>query len=276
MNVTHRSMDGHGLSQAIWNQFPKDEILFLHDRSCGFGFYDDFESFQATTLEGPYLILEGSGCTCEQVADTGNTSTTALGQVRLLLDGNSANDEVVLQRGRGLSAPFKLADHDLCFEARIAVSSVAANQTWAIGLGEVSMGATDGLFADVGSSVCALANKNFFGFVHLTAETTALDAAYKADGQTYQDGATKTKLNAIHTLVAATFVQVGFRYRARDKSISFAVDGVEIPAATLTASELDAVTFPDDVFLNAIFGAKDAVGTALSMYSDWWACAQAV
>lgn len=237
-----------------------------------FGFFDHFFAVPTTTLLSPYLKLIGTGCTVEQIAST----ATEKGIMKLALDGNADNDEVHLQWGRGIEAPFKLADKDLVFEARIAVSAItAAKWDIAVGLGEVGMGATDALFAD--SS--ALADKNFLGFVKLAAEGAAWDAAYKADGQTYQNGATKTKLDSLHTMVADTYVKLGFRYRAHPKTVEWYVNnrmpGGTITPARLTATEIDAATFPDDVFLAPIIGAKDQAGdTALNLTIDWWACAQ--
>lgn len=237
-----------------------------------FGFFDDFHSFQATSNEGPYKILEGTGCTAEQIADT----ATEKGLIQLALDGNADNDEVVVQWGRGLGAPFKLADNDLAFECRLSISAItAAKWDIGVGLGEVSMSTTDLFFGDTSG----LADKNFLGFIHLAAEGAAIDGAYKADGQTYQDGATKTKLNALHTAVASTYVKLGIRYRAHPKTVEFYVNGSvpggNITPARLTATEIDAATFPDDVFLTPIIGAKDQAGdTALNVKLDWWACAQ--
>ena len=135
---------------------------------------------------------------------------------------------------------------------------------------------TDGLFVD---TTGALADKNFLGFNKLVAEAGAIDGAYKADGQTYQDGATKTKLNALHTAVANTFVKLGFRYQAHPKRLEFYVNGVLAGTgsapAILLGTELDAATFPDDVFLAPIIGAKDGAGNeAMDIKLDWWGCAQ--
>jgi len=282
MNVTFSVLDGYGLSGALWRKFPLDAIL-AGNRSVGFGFFDDFKSFHANSLDGQYLILEGANATVEQVACTGNTPTTGLGLVQLTTTGagsGGTDEEAVLQWGRGLCAPFKLVDHDLGFEARIMVSEItAAKWAWGIGLGEIGMGATDCLFVD---TTGALADKNFCGFNHLYAEAGAVDACYKADGQTYQDGATKTKLNALHTMVAGTFVKLGFRYFAHPKRLEFYVNGALTSAGTssessLTTAELDAATFPDDVFMAPIFGLKDIAGDD-SVYAqmDWWCCAQTV
>lgn len=242
-----------------------------------FGFFDDFMSFHAATLDGPYLMLEtggDGGITIEQVADT----AARKGIVRLTMDAGTNEDEAVLQWGRGLGAPFKLADKDLAFECCIAMSAITADK-WSIGvgLGEVGMGATDTLFVD---TTGALADKNFLGFVKLYAEAGVFDGAYKADGQTYQNGATKTKLDALATFTAdnTVYKKLGFRYRAHPKTLEWYVDGVmpggQTAPAKLTSTEIDAATFPDDVFLAPIIGAKGTTAAALTINMDWWACAQ--
>lgn len=237
------------------------------------GFFDDFHTFNATTLVGPYANLLTTGCTAALAADT----ASAKGVLALAVDGNAANDEAVLKWGGTLSAPFKLAEKDLAFECRLAVSAItAAKWSVAVGLGAADMITTDLLFVD---TTGALANKAFLGFNKLLAEAGVFDGAYKAVGQTYQDGATKTKLNALHTAVAATYVKLGFRYRAHPKTVEFYVNGAmpggNSAPARLTASEIDAATFPDDVFLAPFIGIKDIAGdTALTVSVDWWACAQ--
>lgn len=279
MLVTMDDFDSRLLSGRLWRGMappgamgPLGSVWETPSGNPAFGFFDNFLSFQASTLEGPYKILESAGCTIEQINDT----DTEKGLVQLALDGNADNDEAVLQWGRGLGAPFKLADKDLVFEARFSLSAItAAKWDIGLGLGEVGMGATDALFTDGG----ALADKNFLGFVHLAAEGAAFHGAYKADGQTYQDGGTKTKLNDIATCVADTYIKMGFRYRAHPKTVEWYVDNVRpgghIAPARLTAAEIDAATFPDDVLMAPIIGAKaQSSDTALNLKLDWWACAQ--
>lgn len=279
MLLTFDDFDSRMISGRLWKSFappaamgPLGTTWQTPSGNPAFGFFDNFHSFQASTLEGPYKILESSGCTVEQIADT----ATEKGLVQLALDGNADNDEAVLQWGRGLGAPFKLADKDLVFEARFSISAItAAKWDIGVGLGEVGMGSTDSLFGDTSG----LADKNFLGFVHLAAEGADFDGAYKADGQTYQDGGTKTKLNALATMVATTYVKFGFRYCAHPKKLEFFVNGAlpggNITPARLTTAELDAATFPDDVFLAPIIGTKDQAGdTALNLKLDWWGAAQ--
>lgn len=284
MHVHHTDISTRLLSPRLWRGFgaptnmnPLGSSYQTPSGNPAFGFFDDFLTFYATTLIGPYLTLEtggDGGVVVEQV----NCIAGAKGIVAITMDAGTQNDEGILQWGRGLGAPFKLADKDLAFECRFAVSAITAGeQSLALGLGEVGMGATDALFADGGA---ALANKNFLGFVSLDAEGGAWDGAYKADGKTYQDGATKTKLNALATFTAAatTYKKLGFRYRAHPKTVEWYVDGV-IPnsgTAKLTQAECDAATFPDDVFLAPIIGNKagDATPSAHVTNIDWWACAQ--
>lgn len=280
MHTHFEDISTRHFSPKLWRGFGAPTSLNPSGSSYGtpsgnpaFGFFDDFHTFNATTLVGPYANLLTAGCTAALAADT----ATEKGVLALAVDGNAANDEAVLKWGGTLSAPFKLADKDLAFECRLAVSAITASKwSWALGLGQADMITTDLLFVD---TTGALADKNFLGFNKLYAEGGAIDGAYKADGQTYQNGATKTKLDSLHTAVAATYVKLGFRYRAHPKTVEFYVNGTmpggNISPARLTATEIDAATFPDDVFLAPIVGIKDIAGdTALTVSLDWWACAQ--
>ena len=269
------------LSPKLWGDLAAPECMnptgsgyTAPSGNRAFGFFDDFLTFSETTLVGPYANLKGTGCTISKVADT----AAAKGILSMTLDGNADNDECVLKWGSTLSAPFYLANKDLAFECCLALSSItAAKHDIAIGLGQADMITTDLTFGDTSG----LADKNFCGFVKLAAEAGVFDGAYKADGQTYQDGATKTKLNALATFTASvtTYIKLGFRFKATQRMLEFYVNGV-VPGgnqapARLTASELDAATFPDDTFLAPIIALKDQGGdTALNVQVDWWACAQ--
>lgn len=245
-----------------------------------FGFFDNFHSFHATTLEGPYKFLKGASYTCEQIVDT----ATEKGILQLGCPGSTANGEAVLQWGRGLGAPFAFnVAKDLVFECRITVSAITAAK-WSIFAGLALADATDGagitdkLFADTtGALVTTFAGA---GFQHLQAEGAAWDGAYKAASQTAQDGSTKTKLDTLHTMVANTYVKLGFRYRAHPKKLEFFVNNVRpggfITPALLTATELAAATFPvSTIPMAPVIGIKDVAGdTAMNLKMDWWACAQ--
>lgn len=267
-------------SNKIWRDFGAPQNLSPSGSSYqspsgnqAFGFFDDFLTFNATSLVGPYMNLLSAGCTAALAADT----ATEKGVLALSIDGNAANDEAVIKWGGLLSAPFKLADKDLAFEARLSVSAItAAKWSWFIGLGQADMITTDLMFVD---STGAMADKNFLGYSHLQAEGAAIDGAYKVNGQTYQDGAVKTKLDTLHSAVANTYVKLGFRYHSNPRSVEWYVNGNvpggNITPARITASEIAAATFPKTSFLAPFIGIKDIAGNAaLTVNVDWWACAQ--
>lgn len=281
MHVLHEDMSTRMFSPRVWKGFAPPNSFAPHGSvesgasgNRAFGFFDDFLSFNETTLVGPYANLKGTGCTISKVADT----AAAKGILSMTLDGNADNDECVLKWGSTLSAPFYLANNDLAFECCLALSSItAAKHDIAIGLGQADMITTDLFLGDTSG----LADKNFCGFVKLAAAAGVFDAAYKADGQTYQDGSTKTKLNDLATFTASvtTYIKLGMRFRANPKTIEWYVNGVmpggNTSPAKLTASEVAAATFPNDTFLAPIIGLKDQAGdTALNVQVDWWACAQ--
>ena len=267
-------------SGRLWRQFaPPTSFGPLGGSSISqfgnpaFGFYDNFHSFHNTSAEGPYRIVVGAGCTVAQIADT----VTDKGLIQLAIDGNLANDEAILQWGRGLGAPFQLANNDLVFETRLRVSAItAARWSWAVGLAAVGAGATDGLFID---TTGLLVDTSFLGFSHLSAEGADVDGAFRNQGQAYQDGATRTKLNALVTLTANTFVKLGFRYRAVPQTVEWFVNGVlagtVAAPARLTQTEIRSALFPSSALLAPVIAIKDIAGnTALNMQVDWIACAQ--
>jgi hypothetical protein len=278
--VTYDELNvGYLPSGRLWRGFappmsfgPHGTTTIAQSGNPAFGFYDNFHTLHATSLDGPYLRFVSAGCTAEQIADT----ATEKGLVQLAIDGNAAHDAAILQWGRGLGAPFQLADNDLVFEARLAVSAItAAKWSWAIGLGQVNMGTLQGLFANGG----ALADANFIGFKKALAAGAAVTATYRAAGQATQSSATKTKLG-VGNVAANQYVKLGFRYRAVPRMVEFYVNnqlaGSAAAPAKLTAAELADATFPAKTALLApIIGIKDVGGdTALNIKVDWMACAQ--
>lgn len=280
MQTYFEDMSTRLFSPRVWRGFaaptafgPYGGVAVGGSGNPAFGFFDDFLAFDETTLVGPYANLVTAAGTLAKVADT----SAAKGLLSFTLVGDTAEDETILKWGSTLSAPFLLADNDLAFECCLSMSAItAAKWNIGVGLGQADMITTDLFFTDAD----ILADKNFCGFIKLAGEAGVFDGAYKADGQTYQDGATKTKLNALSTFTASvtTYVKLGMRYRAHPKTLEWYVDGAAlstIAPAKLTATEIDAATFPDDVQLAPIIGIKDSAGdTALNVQVDWVACAQ--
>lgn len=271
-------------SGRLWRGFapptsfaPTGSAAISQSGNPAFGFYDNFHSFHNTSAEGPYRIVVGAGCTVAQVADT----ATEKGLIRLSLDGNLANDEAILQWGRGLAAPFVATGNDLVFETRISISNAtSALSSFAFGLASVGAGATDGLIVD--GAPGALADTNFIGFQKLsTATGLQMSGAYRASGQAVQNGSTNTRLLNLSNPGANVYVKLGFRYRVVPQTVEWFVNGVlagtTAAPARLTTSQITAATFPSSAsaFMTPVFAIKDIAGTtAHSMAIDWVACAQ--
>ena len=287
MNITMSDFDSRLPSGTLWRGFAPPTLLLSGGSSApdqsgnpSFGFFDNFFTVPTTTLLSPYLKLTGTGCTVEQIVDT----ATEKGIMQLAVDGNAANDEAVLQWGRGISAPFEFnVAKDLVFECRLAVSAItAAKWSWFVELALADStngaGMTDRFFADTTGLLATTFSG--VGFQHLSAEGAAVDGAYKAASQTAQDGSTKTKLDSLHTLVADTYVKLGFRYRAHPKTVEYYVNGVRpggnLAPAMLTAAEIAAATFPtSSVPMAPVIGIKDIGGdTSFNIKLDWWGAAQ--
>ena len=159
--VTMPALDGNYLSGHLWRKFDKDGILGGGDLSRGSFVQDDFTNFGTTSLyDGHIILATGTGTTLAQIT----SEADAKGIVRLLLDGDAANDEAVLQCGAGIDVgAFKLANKDLCFESRVRVDAItAAKWSWFIGLatgGATGAAITDKMFAD--TTGCSLCNELF-------------------------------------------------------------------------------------------------------------------
>ncbi len=288
MNVTWDELDLYGLSGNLWSRFAPPVGGGFHQSASGnpaIGFFDHFLKFGGTSLHDGYILLATSGCSVAQIAtdwdetDADSKVDTGLGIVRLELDGGAQDDEAVLGWGAGLDVPFKLVGHDLCFEARVRLSLITANDcSWFVGLSEIGAAVTDALFDDASGNQCALASGlDHIGFQKLSGESTPVDGMYQAGGAKV-DGAVNTDLDSLHTLVAADFVKLGFRFQSVDNTLHWFVNGVEDTDAMLKIGDLTDTTFPDDEFMGPLVGIKDASsgGTAVNLDVDWWACAQAI
>jgi hypothetical protein len=126
------------------------------------------------------------------------------------------------------------------------------------------------------SDVLFVTTLDCVGFQHLAAESTALDAVYLAqDNGTAIDGSQDTDLDTVHTLVAATWVKLGFKFRAtRPRLLEWFVDGVEV--CQIEETSVAAAAFPDanDAWLQPTIGMRGVDATSATLDIDWWACAQ--
>lgn len=265
--------EGRIISPNIWAQIVRGAMT-PDGHNAARLIYDDFDCLVAgeavssnvatyITGSGGWTSYEDTGGAIAQIATDNN------GVITLTTD-TTDNDENWLGRGSATSVCAMVSDtaadaRFLAFEARFKVSAVASNCF--VGLGEEGLAAADSI-TDAG----ALADKDWIGFYALEADGDALKFGYKKSGQTIQNVAT------VHTLVADTYVNVGFVYdpdETADKKIKVYVNNAEKTAARVTATNIAAATFPDGEELNVYFGHKNSTTSANVMSVDGFGLYQA-
>ena len=277
MHITFDELDPRGLSGKVWKGFNPPEGGVFSSTASGnpaFGIFDDFLYKASTTLYDGYFTLGTGTGTVTRIASTYDPAaptTTALGIVKLLATAD--NDEAIMAFGNALDAPFHLGKgRDVAFECRLTSENVAADDFCLfIGLAELGAQAT----VKINDANQDLVNEfDLLGFQHLMTDSTALNGLYQVGGQTAGTSVTNTGLAALHTLVALTYVKIGFRWDSGQGILRWYVNGVEDVGARLVRSKLTAGTFPDDNFMTPtiMLGTDQANDTIVNM--DWWACAQ--
>lgn len=159
------------------------------------------------------------------------------------------------------------------FEARIKPSTITAtNLGFAVGLGDPGLAITTGSLTATATDI--ISTGNFIGFRSKASVGNTLDAIYQAASQTQQ-----TQIAGAATLVAATYVKVGFRFdpnATAAKMLRFFVNGVEQTALSnyVTAANIAAVTFPSSALLLPLVLTKLGAGAAGNLTVDWIAFGQ--
>ncbi len=252
------------LSPALWSKAPLDYII---NGSVGSGYavVEDFigtGTYTSATPKDGFVTYQDTGVTLIQLAGV------AGGQLQIA--GNDAdNDEGHLFVGDGVGAPFSVTSvsgSKVWFEIRMKTATVANNGIgWFVGLCQPALGA-NGLVDDT----AALADNNFIGFQVLQADGDAVQAIYKADGQTQQD-----KGSDIATMANDTWIKLGFKFDAADPDgnvLKWYVNNEHIASAT--ATNIAAATFPSGDDLTAGILTKVGAAAAVLATIDWIAVAQ--
>ena len=178
------------------------------------------------------------------------------------------NDIAIIQAGSGVMAPFHVVPtrmQELVFECRFKVSAITAScSDIFLGLGGIGACANSGVFADDSAN---MASNSFLGFTRLATQGSAMSFKYLRAGGT--EGTKATVL----TLVADTFIKVGFRYHAARKECSIWVDGAEVTASRVAAATTAATPWPN-AYMNFLAAINYQATAAHVLNIDWWACAQ--
>ncbi len=256
------------LSPTIWAEFPRGEVI--ENPSKGFFLFDDFNNQPdvaagAQALYGDYKGFASTG------GSVVNVAAVAGGQKVFSSDGD---DEGASLAQAALPVMISRDHKLLCAEFRVKFSTIAdANMGAVLGLWEQQTLSATVPIAAAGT----LADANFVGFHRLEADGDKLDIVYKANGVTQV-----TLLADAVTLVADTFVKIGFRFEPRTSKggawyIRFFVNNVElIPTAGRYQIPSAAGTdFPNDVILGLCAAMLNNTGTSPgTMTMDWWALGQ--
>ena len=259
-----------GLSPAVWARIPLGKMV---DPNGGKFVFDDFLTFGGSVTSnvgtyfsqgGAYRTYEDNGGSVAQIA------TSTRGEVEIQTDGTD-NDEVWMSPGGAASVLGAISDTAgadllMIFEACVKLSQITSGNAF-VGLGEEGLAAADTI-----TDSDALADKDLIGFAQLADDLDAFDFVYRMAGQAVQ-----TKVSVAHTIVADTYVKLGFVYdplAPAAKRITVYVNGVD-SGTYVTATNIAAATFPDAEELNAIFGVKNGAAAAKKLTVDWWAFYQA-
>tara|TARA_B100001123_G_scaffold448255_1_gene608530 strand:- start:2215 stop:3138 length:924 start_codon:yes stop_codon:yes gene_type:complete len=298
--VQHKGFNPRLLSSRIWGRLP------IKNWSVGLGgryYFDDFLNFgganilSAAGTVSPTTTTAGTSGTgaiddtefdnslaslvnaigraatgYDIYTDVGVTiaglATDATGAIEVA--GNDAdNDEGIMQTGGGSGNMLKIDASGagrIAFECRIKKASVADNAcAFFVGLAEEGLAAANALLDGSGE----LADKDFVGFRVKHDAGEEIDFAWEKEGQTIQEHAN------IHTMVADTYVKLGFLYdpgnHPDDKKIKLFVDNGEEESVYVTQTQLDASTFPDDEELSLLLATKVGAAAESKLQMDWWA-----
>jgi hypothetical protein len=274
-SLTFDETGGIGLSARLWKNMPfpyGPGFIRTQSGNPGIGHFDEFLKGSDTSLEDGYILLQTATGTVLQI-----TSEDSAYGIRRLTSA-ADNDEAVIQLGNGLDVGAFIMSKDFTFEARVRVNAaaiVAGDHGFFVGMatGGASGTAIANQLFTTGDAIYATAN--LIGFQHLVAESTALDAMYQTSGQTKVDGAVNTDLDTVHTLVAATWVKLGFRVtRTRPRRLEYYVNGVKV--ASIGETAIAAAAFPDaaTAFMQPTIGMRGVDSTTATLDIDWIACAQ--
>ena len=287
MNLTWSELDSDRLFSAkLWGDLAPPAGAGCFQTPSGnpaIGLFDDFNAFGFTAaissttgwaqssgisykcyIDGDAGVDAAPGIGVAVPTTTPSVSANGPGVIRINPD-TDADDDTILMAGGGDMVPFNVISgtaKDLAFEARFKIDDITASETdFFLGLGGTGACANTGVLSDTTGT---LSSNNFLGFGRWDAETKLRFAYQRVSG-------TQTEIDDVHTLVADTYVKVGYHYYAATKTCGVFVNGELFD--TVTSSETGATPWPS-LYMNFITSVKMQATTNHNLYVDWWACAQ--
>lgn len=254
------------MSPAIWHDCPIDALR--SDPTQGVFFFDDFLNFSQHISDQDTQQYAGyidTGVTLKQLPVVGGVLEVA---------GNDAdNDEGSITTGGNTGTLAVLSDvtstrsGPLWFECRIKKASVADNAlAFFVGLHEEGGAIADALVNDTG----VVGDKDSIGFTVHHDNGEEINFHYKKAGATAQEIAN------IATMVADTYIKLGFKFDPRqpvESRIRVFVNNVEY-STKVTHDQMVASTFPDNEELALLLATKVGAAAESKFQMDWWMLAQ--
>ena len=249
---------GNGPSAIIWADCPVLEMVL--DPGRGDHVYDNFALSNIENGDG----YQGLGDNAPvYVVDTleGRLSVTS---------GGTDNNQSMLATSVDLGHVSDAAGEEakMWFEARVKVSSISDMGLF-VGLAAEADAAVD--FLD-DNSADIVTTANCLGFHTATAAPATVRSVYHNGS-----GEATAVESGIHTLVADTYVKLGFVFDPDEadaaKKIRFYVNGAET-ATAVSATNIAAATFPDSVNMGLVLTTKTGEAVTKSLVVDWWRFAQ--
>ncbi len=268
----HPGASGQGPSERIWEALGTQ--LHPDGSNPWVVFGDDFlghvvcEEEKTDEFVPPYY----SATTSDNAATVIARVPDVEGGVIRLAAGGADNQNCALGTGRiagmckvGVGTPGTLTAKGggLLFEARVRTTAIADDEAaMFVGLTEVNKLAAEGVIPDGGA---ALATVSALGFYQLHAAGATLNFGYREQAET-------AVAVGSHTLVADTWVKIGFKYvpgAPPSKRLTWFVNGVEQSSA-VTASAIGGAGFPGGKSLAPIALCKRTADETKNLDMDWW------
>jgi hypothetical protein len=278
------------LTDALWTGFAREKIFAGLDRD-GVGMIDDFVGFGGilSTTAGQYFSssnryrsYQTASTLLTNVALTTTPATvapTSIGAINLAPTSGVADNDTITMFWGGHeltpygSFPFSVIPKmsgPLVFECRIKVASIAVD------IGNFFIGLAGAAGVDPATAVVPFTASDdlvdtlsLLGFGRRAGATDGATGLYYA-----RAGGTHTLISSVATLVADTYIKLGFKWDPLSKTVMPWVDGVPVPTKVVSSTVTAATPWPND-YMTPIMSTMQKDGTtAQTLTVDWWACAQ--
>lgn len=297
--TTHRGqLGGRGLSPRLWARW-KDTMMSPDGASNGYMIGDDFLQFgtiapvNSTTTYG---VINGGNLGYGAFVDSSGSGNSSIAQQADTFGGTIKmstaavdNTQAILQGGGGTGGILNIDDLNnpalQIFECRFKLGQVGNSLYDAFfGFADPGLAKTQGVFTTADALQAA---NNFLGFQILTAAGGTIKFIYQA-----ANGVQQLPFTLSTALVVNTWYKVGFVYNphsipSRRLTVMLNNDqgtvtqSVPVPSSgpivatpadgnVLSATQLQAATFPSATFLAPTFALMNNGANINSISLDWW------